>query len=604
VTNPFKTLLATWAGRTGLNPKDLAFRQVLSATKKDGLPSWQQWKQLPRVLAAGERKILLISLSLSIISLGSLAAWYVVTHQMEIPAVGGTYTEALVGEPQFINPLYASASDVDSDIARLVYSGLVKWDPDKGLVNDLASNIEISEDGKTYTVVLRDDAKFHNGDTVSAADVVFTIEAIQNLLYRSPLAVSFNGVAVSQTDDRTITFALEKPSSPFLSTLTVGILPLSAWSDIEPRNAPIASRNLEPIGSGPYKFKEFAKDKNGTILSYSLERNPSYYENPARISGLTFKFYTSATEAVHALENKNVEGVGFVPAELEDEVSRVRSVSLLHPNIRREVAIYFNQNVNDVLKDKAVRTAIAQAVDKQAVTAAAVGPNGNVIESPILQGMLGENPDGIKISYDPGAANATLEQAGYKLPENGTIRTLKKTPTDGTANELSIVITTIQSPEFVRAAETMTAQLAAVGIKADVRPVEGESFYGTVIEPKDYQVLLTATLLGIDSDLYPYWHSSQTKAGGLNLALYANRNADELLETGRTATNQDDRAKAYRDFQNLVASDIPAVFLYQSSYAYAIGAKVKNVAIERLITPADRFAKVTEWYIKTKKALR
>lgn len=593
--NPFKKIQSA---------KDLALRQVLSAHKQGGMPSWQQWKQLPRVLAGRERTVLLSALGVAVASLLSLSTWFVVTHQVDIPAVGGEYTEALVGEPQFVNPLYASASDVDRDLTRLVYSGLVAWDPDQDLVNDLASDIQVSEDGKTYSVRIRDDAKFHNGEEVRAADVVFTIETIQDPQYRSPLAVSFQGVSVSQMDEKTVAFVLDEPFAPFLSTLTVGILPSEVWSSIDPRNAPLASRNLEPVGSGPYQFAEFAKDKSGNILSYTLERNPSYYGDAARIERLTFKFYASATEAVHALENKNVEGMSFVPADMEEAVERVRSVELLHPEIPREVALYFNQAASDPLKDKVVRTAIAQAIDKEAVIESALGGNGRAIDAPILPGMLGEHPEVARIAYDPEAARSALEEAGYELPEGGAVRELKKAPTDGSTNELSLTITTVQNPEFVRAAETIAEELALVGIKADVNPVDSASFYASVVQPKDYQVLLTGTLLGVDPDPYPYWHSSQTKPGGLNLALYANRNADALLETARNLTNSDERAAKYREFQDMIAADVPAVFLYQSTYAYAISTKIRNADIARIVSPADRFARVTEWYVKTKKALR
>lgn len=594
-TNPFKPH----------QPKrNLAFLQVLSAHKGAGLPSLSQWKQLPRVLTLGERKVLLGAIAACVLSLGSLATWYVVTHRVDIPAVGGDYTEALIGEPQFVNPLYASASDVDTDLAGLVYSGLVKWDQKNGLVNDLASDVQVSDDGKTYTIRIRDDATFQNGEAVRARDVVFTVEAIQDPQYRSPLAVSFRGVTVSEVDEKTVAFALDEPFAPFLSTLTVGILPAGIWGDIAARNTPLASRNLEAVGSGPYKFAEFAKDKAGNILSYTLERNPSYYGDAPKLQKLVFKFYASATEAVHALENKNVEGVSFVPGDMENEVSAIRAVTLLHPDLPREVAIYFNQTSNASLKDKAVRTAIAQAVDKAKLVSDVLNGHGRTIDAPILPGMLGEDPDVAKISFDAAAAGKTLQDAGYALPDGATVRQLAKAPKDGTPNELAVTITTVQNPEFVRAAEIIASELNAIGIKTDVKPVENDSFYSDVIQPKSYQILLTGTLLGIDPDPYPFWHSSQTKENGLNFALYANRNVDTLLETARKATNPDDRAKAYRDFQDLLAADVPAVFLYQSTYAYAIATKIRNVHIDRIISPADRFAEIETWYTKTKKALR
>ena len=167
-----------------------------------------------------------------------------------------------------MNPLYANANDTDADLTKLVYSGLVRWDPNQGLVNDLAQEISLSDDQKTYTIRLRTDARFHNGEPVTAQDVFFTIGAIQDPNYRSPLAQSLRGVVMSVVDDTTITFQLEAPFAPFLSSLTVGILPANIWGEIAPKNTPLSAMNLEPIGSGPYSFANFAKDKRGVIRSY------------------------------------------------------------------------------------------------------------------------------------------------------------------------------------------------------------------------------------------------------------------------------------------------------------------------------------------------
>ncbi|KKW33289.1 MAG: Extracellular solute-binding protein [Candidatus Uhrbacteria bacterium GW2011_GWA2_53_10] len=134
--------------------------------------------------------------------------------------------------------------------------------------------------------------------------------------------------------------------------------------------------------------------------------------------------------------------------------------------------------------------------------------------------------------------------------------------------------------------------------------VEPEKFASTVIEPRGYDLLLTGILFGIDSDPYPFWHSSQSQQGGLNLAGYNNRKVDLLLEEARTTTDDAVRIEKYKTFQEQLAQDLPAIFLYQSTYTYAVANKLKNVRIERLTTPADRFANISQWYIKTRKTLR
>lgn len=574
-------------------------RQVISAKRRRGLPTLKQWAALPRLLSRGERIALVASVAVFALSAAWLSAWYVSTHRVEIPTVGGEYVEALVGEPQFVNPLYASASDVDADLARLTYSGLLAFDPHDGLVNDLAEQVEISEDGKTYTVTLRDDARFHDGEAVRAKDVVFTFTAIQNPAYRSPLEVSFRSVAVSQVDDRTVAFSLEKPFAPFLSTLTVGILPEGLWGDISARNAPLATRNLEPVGSGPYKFASFAKEKNGAILSYTLVRNPDYYGTPPLIETLTFKFYADADDAVSALDNRNVEGVAFVPSDQEEHVARNRAVTIARPGMPRLTSLSFNQEKQPAFKLPEVRRAFAQAIDKGAVLASALNGHGTVAHGPILPGAPGFAADAAVPAFDPAAAGAALEKAGYALKDGATFRSAPST-----TEPFSVTLKTVQQPELLRAAEAIASQLAAVGVNVRVDAVGANDLFASVIAPRDYEMLLTGALIGLDPDPYPFWHSSQASGNGLNLARYQNRKADELLEAARSTTDEVARATAYREFQDLLAADVPAVFLYQSAYAYAYPSKIKGVDIPRIVTPSDRFADVTSWYIKTKKVLR
>jgi len=593
--------------------KDLTLRHVLQVSKKRSFPSIKQWKQLPTVLTKKEKRTLQGATAVVVLCLAFLGGWYVITHRTEIPSVGGEYTEALVGDVQFVNPLYAS-SDTDAALTKLVFSGLMRWDQTDGLVNDLAQSVEISDEGNIYTIRIRDDARFHNGEEIRARDVLFTINAIQNQTYLSQREVSFRGVTVTQIDDKTVSFFLEEPFAPFLSTLTIGILPASVWAEIAPIGARLASVNLQPVGSGPYKFAEFSKDKKGNLLSYTLVRNEQYYGEGPLIEKMTFKIYPDAEAALAALENKNVEGMSFVPPELEDEVNRIRSVRLVHPSILRETVLYFNQTVEPVLAKKEVREAIRLALDKEAIVQDVLGGNGTVIHSPILPGMIGFSGEVAGQIQDLAAAGALLDEAGYPLEEGKTYRTDAEADTSEEPSEneeavlpdtdLSLTLTTVQNAEFVRAAERIAEQLAIVGIRVDIDVVDQENFLKGIVAERNYGMLLTGVLLSSDGDPFPFWHSSQTGANGLNLAGYANRQVDELLESARRTIDEAERAVLYMSFQETLAEDIPAIFLYQSTYAYAIASKIRGVEIERLTTPADRFEDSTSWFIKTKKVLR
>lgn len=590
-------------------PENLAKNHVLRLTASRIFPSWKQWHQLPRVLSGLEKKILqgaLLTVTVSFITLGG---WLLISHRTELPAVGGEYTEGLIGSPQFINPLYASASDVDSDLTRLIYSGLFRWNQTDGLIPDLAESFTVSEDQKTYTVKLRENAKWHNGDPVRSSDVLFTIQSIQNQAYHSPLAVSFRGVTVSEIDELTVQFVLDEAFAPFLSSLTVGILPSNLWAEISPKNVPLASLNLSPVGSGPYKFKKYYVEKKGDIKFYKLVRNPAYYGQPAKIENLNFKFYNNAQLAVTALQNQNVEGLSFIPNYLLEEISKNRSINVLHPSMPQAVTLFFNEENQPLLKNENVKKALALSINKEVIVSEVLKNNGTVIDSPILPGELGYDSETPKIEQDIAAALALIDKTDYTETSSDGFRAkkIKKIENEETVEsleELTLKIITINQPSFIKTAEIIASQAKAIGIKIQIESTEPSLLYEEVIKPRAYQILLTATQYGLDTDPYPFWHSSQIKDPGLNLSLYSNRKVDELLEKARSTSNTEERIAAYKEFQVLIAEDLPAIFLYQPTYTYAVSNKIKNLNLSAIKSPTDRFQNISDWYIKTKQVFK
>lgn len=581
-------------------------RQVFSVSKPRRFPSWKQWKRLPSVLSSVERRTIEMSSLLLVLSLGAVIGIGLFSHRVEIPARGGEYTEALVGDPQLINPLYATTNDVDQDLVALIYSGLLRWDPENGLVPDLAESFEVNQEGTVYTFVIKEEARFHNGDPVLARDILFTISAIQNPAYRSPLLPQFRSVSVIQEDDRKISFILEKPQSSFLNNLTVGILPSSAWADILPQNAPLAALNLQPIGSGPYQFAEFTKDKKGVIRSYTLKPFDQYVHGQPRIEQLTFKFYPDALSAVDALENKFVEGVSVVPFESRLTAGQNRSIVLYSPLLSREVALYFNQKTNEQLKKKSVREAIAHAINKTTLVEETLSGAGRVIIGPILPESVGFHADLVDREVDTQKALTLLKEAGI-----GEQKNTEEAEEAEEAEEVvpqkqtnQFTLTTIDSEEFIRVAQTIEQQLEQIGLEIEVIPVPAEALFETVIKPRNFELLLTTLMYGTDADPSIFWHSSQKEGSGLNIVDYQNAEIDTLLDSARSAKNEEERTTAYKTFQEKLLADVPAVFLYQSTYGFAVSKKIHMIQPAHVRIPSDRFANIQSWYIKTKKAFK
>jgi peptide/nickel transport system substrate-binding protein len=571
----------------------LAMNQVLSAKKGKSFPTNAQMKHLPQLLSSKEKKLAVGALIVVIVAGAILGSRLFYAQKILSPAVGGEYTEGLIGTPQLINPLYSLTSDVDTDLARLIYSGLMRYDSEEGLVPDLAESYSISEDGLTYTFTLRNNATWHDGKPVRVTDIIFTLSAIQNIEYRSPLESSFANVSIAQIDDQTVQLTLAEPFAPFLSLLTIGILPSHIWSDIAPLNAPLSELNKKPIGSGPYTFDKLVKDSKGNVRSYTLERFANFYRGAPYVETLTFKFYTDLTSAIEALKNKNIEGLSFVPMNEIKELEKDSSISLTFPYLQQYTAAFINLSKDNALSEKSIRNALTLATNKSAIIDVVLEGRGRSIDSFILEGMIGEHGDLESVEYDLDAARIALDEAGWELVENSIVRQKDEQP-------LILTLATLNTMELVAAAEELKTQWSQAGIDVQINAVDSAIFQTQVLKNRDYDILLSGELYGIDPDPYAFWHSSQSEFPGLNLSGFSNRKADEFIEAGRTATSNENRAQAYIDLQEIIFGEMPAIFLYQPTYAYATSSKIQNITIGQIAIPADRFSNINEWYIKTK----
>lgn len=587
--------------------KNLAFRQVISATKPKTFPTWKQWEQLPTVMSLGEKKIFAGAIGAITISLFVLGAAYITAHRIEIPATGGENTEALVGTPHLINPLYASANDVDADIASLIYSGLMKWTPENGYVNDLAESITTNEEKTEYTVTLKPNAKFSNGEPVQARDVVFTYSAAQDPSYRSTVAETYRAIRIEQVDDTTILFTLQTADPQFGKKLTLGILSENLWSEILPQNVPLASLNLQPIGSGPYVFAQFTKDKKGSIKSYSLNRNTRYYGNEPKIETLTFKFYPDEISAIQAWNNKNVEGLSVVGFNHQEAIEANKSASIIYASIPRIVALFFNTE-NETLKSASIRKAIAQAINTETIRTNVLNNHATAIHGPLFSQTPGFDETEKGIEFDPAAATETLDKAGYEKQQNATFRSLPASNKTDSAEEetphMTLTLTTVAGNEMEQVAEEIKKGLELLGIEITIQTISPDRLFSDIVATQDYELLLAPQYGATDPDPFYFWHSSQSGKGGLNIAHYDNASADKALETARTAKTEEAQAAAYRQFQTILLKDVPAVFLYQSTYAFVEPKKLHMNAPTQLRIPSDRFANVEDWYMKTKQVLQ
>jgi len=551
---------------------------------------------LPKVLSFRERYLiflLLLIMGLSVLSIPVTAFYH---YTQAIPAQGGSFTEGILGEPRLINPLLAQTNDADRDLTVLIYSGLLKYNEEGKLIPDLAKSYEIGSDGLSYTVYLREDARWHDGMKVTADDVVFTIEAAQNEDYGSPQRVSWQGVELEKVNEATVRFRLKARYAQFLNNLTMGIMPQHIWQDVRSNAFSLSELNLKPIGSGPFKFNKFKKDKLGTIISYELKANENYHLGQPNLETIEIKFFNSEDEIIEAYNKNEIDNLGFVSARNLDRLKFKGRVNIREIKLPRYFGVFYNQGESKVLADKNIRLALAHATNREEIVKQLLNDHGVVVNSPMIPGILDLNPLVKQYNYDQDLAKRILETSGWGKPDsNGTLTKGK--------DKLAIKITTSTFPELTEVAALLRNQWKQVGVEITIEALPISQLQQTIKE-RTYQALLFGEILNIDPDPFSLWHSSQTRDPGLNLALYENQTVDIILEEARQTLNFLERAKRYDDFQKLVIEDIPALFMYSPNYLYVQTKDIHGFDTKIISMPADRFANVETWYINTSRELK
>lgn len=549
---------------------------------------------LPKVLSRTERYVLLGLLALLGLSLVSIPFTAYRHYTLSVPASGGNFTEGILGAPRLVNPLLSQSNDADRDLTALVYSGLMRYDGRGKLVPDLAkTSPEITSDGLSYSVTLRDNALWHDGVPVTADDIVFTVQTAQNRDYGAPapVQVAWQGVNVEKVSDRVVIFHLNSKYAQFLNNLTMGILPKHLWQDVKPVNFSLSELNIKPVGSGPYRFSSLLKDTLGRIASYKLQAFDKFYEGRPRIDGIEFKFYGSEDELIDAFNKNDIDNVGYISGQNVKRLQFTHRITLQRIKMPSYFALFLNQTQSKPLSDKNVRLALNEATNRVQIINDDLDGNAFLINSPLMGGILDINPNIRSYDFDLDQAKSVLSAGGWTADTDGVLM-------HGKDNRLEIKITTSTWPELAAVAQTVKDQWERLGAKVTVQALPIAQLQ-QAIKDRSYQVLLFGEILSIDPDPFTFWHSSQRAEGGQNLAMYSNKTADKLLEEARGTLNPLERMQKYDDFQKILVEDIPAVFLYSPHYLYGVTRDIKGTDTTLISTPADRFTNVRNWYINT-----
>lgn len=500
---------------------------------------------------------------------------------------GGSIHEGVIGSPYAINPVLA-VSQTDKDLTVLIFSGLTRTGIDGGIVNDLAKEYTLSNDGLTYTFTLKDDLVFHDNKPITAHDVAYTIEKVQDASVRSPHRLKWEGIEVKVVDEKTIQFVLKKPFPDFLKNTSIGILPKHLFENNPNEAFSVLSYNTEPIGSGPFKIKESGiTRKNGVPVKYVLERNTKFALGAPLLDTISVQVFDTEEAVADALKNKVITSASSLSAEYAHFFIEGGNLEARRTPLPRAFGLFLNQNKVKALQDIKVRQALNNSIDRALITYETFYGFGTPITSAT---PLTYRAQDLPIQESKEAIRQTLLDAGWIKNEAGVLMK------DG--QPLKLTIATIDISELKIIAEFVKNAWQDLGIEVLVDIYSLGDIRDLLVTDRSFDILLYGIVVDEDADLYTYWHSSGRTHPGLNVSQYVNKRVDTILESIKNgvATSTDVEAVLTQ-----IKSDIPAIFLFSPDFVYITEKKLSGVDIKEVEDAEDRFNTVYLWYKDTER---
>lgn len=516
------------------------------------------------------------------------------------PVEGGAYSEALIGELQRINPILDDFNQPDQDIGRLIFSGLLRFDARGNPHPDLAESWQISADASLYTVVLREDAIWHDSEPVTADDIVYTFSKFQDDDYPGPVELHefWSEINIIRLDDRRVQFQLPASFAPFLDYLTTGLLPDHLLRGVSASALIDHPFNLNPVGTGPYEFDAFIIE-DGEIAGVSLLAFEEYYLSRPFLDRVEFRLVPDSQAAHEAFVNEQVAGISRVDLEILDQVLENPQLNLHTARLPRLGILFINLDnpVKEFLGDKQIRRALMLAINREWIIQAALDGQAVMPVGPIMPGTWAF-ADGLQPhQFDPIEAARIFDDLEWELTPGappGTeeyVRSKDEQP-------LSIELVHAEDDRSTQIAELVEGYWEDVGIQVTRVAVSAEDLLNEYLEPREFEVVLTEIHYGRypDPDPYPLWHDSQTETGQ-NYSGFDDRNSSIWLEQARTTPDPSRRADLYASFQFRFQDQLPSLPLYYPVYNYAIDAQYQGVTLGPLFDPSERFGSILDWHL-------
>jgi peptide/nickel transport system substrate-binding protein len=511
------------------------------------------------------------------------------------PEEGGVYVEALIGKFQRLNPVLDFFNPVDQDLDRLIFSRLIVFE-ERGIPQtELAESWGVNKDGTIYTFTLRGDAKWHDGQPVVSEDIVFTINMLREGegIVPEDLRQFWANVEVQSLSETTLQFLLPEPFAPFLDYLSFGILPAHLLGDLTFQQLVNSGYNLQPVGSGPYRFDGLVIEDNN-IQGVVLSVNRDYFGKIPFIEQLVFRYYATPQEGLTAYKDGLVQGISKLDSTVLPQVLVDPQLALYTARQPEFSMVIFNLKDQQVefFQDSIIRKAFLLGLNRQRIVNRVFNGQAILASGPILPGTWAYY-DGLQLTdFNRQKAIEMIKNTGFVISgENTSVRAKEGV-------ELRFELLYPDTQEHRQVAELIQQDWEALGAAVEIRGVPYNQLITDHLEPRSFQAVLVDLNLAStpDPDPYPFWDQVQA-TGGQNYSQWDDDVVSDYLEQARITIDLAERALLYRNFQVLFDEELPALPLYYPVYTFAISGQVQGVQVGPMFNTSDRFSTVTNWFL-------
>lgn len=508
---------------------------------------------------------------------------YCITNEEK--AYGDVITEGTIGEPSILIPMLAGDS-ASHNVAGLIFNGIVKYNTDLKVIGDLAESWTISPDGMVITFRLKKGVRWADGVEFTAEDVLFGFKTIIDEKTPTPYKEDYLQVKKFEVlDNYTFRVTYKKPFAPALTSWgNLVVLPRHLLKD---KDITKTDFGRNPIGTGPYKLKKWVSGQEVILNS-----NKDYFQGRPYIDRYIYRVIPDTATMFLELQTGGVDIMGLTPIQYTKQTN-TDFFKTNFQKFRYPVFSYTYLGFNlkhPWFKDKRIRQAIAHAIDKNEIIDVVLFGLGSPATGPYVPNTWPYNPNVKQYEFNPEKAKRLLAEAGWRDTDRDGI--VEK---DGKPFRFTI-LTNMGNRQRINTATIIQWRLAKIGIKVDIRLLEWSTFINEFIDKRRFEAVLLGWSIGLDPDQYDIWHSSKTRQKEFNFISYSNPVVDELLEKGRRIFDIKQRKKIYYKIQEILAEEVPYIFLYVPDAIPIVHARIKGIRP----SPIGISYNLPEWYVPKK----